>query len=158
MPDNVNGFSEEQKALFGEAMALIEEGTRKYLEGRYPEVETLYKKALSIWQETTGRESPQTLATMHNLANLYYMQAKYDQAIELYKAVLDMRERELGTSHPDLLEILKYLGQSYFQSQLHDEAEDCCRKAVGESVEDGGGVVRGRKEYRRFMRKQVLTI
>ena len=57
MPDNVNGFSEEQKALFGEAMALIEEGTRKYLEGRYPEVETLYKKALSIWQETTGRES-----------------------------------------------------------------------------------------------------
>ncbi len=50
-----------------------------------------------------GKEHPDTLTSVDNLAALYQAQGRLAEAEPLYKRALEGRERVLGKEHPDTL-------------------------------------------------------
>ncbi len=51
-----------------------------YAQGRYAEVEPLYKRALAISEKALGPEHPGVATSLNNLAGLYHAQGKYAEA------------------------------------------------------------------------------
>ena len=50
-----------------------------------------------------GKEHPDTLVSVNNLALLYEAQGRYGEAEPLYRRALEAYERVLGKEHPDTL-------------------------------------------------------
>ena len=72
-------------------------------QGRYEEAEQLYGRALNGYEERLGRDHPDTLLTVHNLATLNKDQGRYEKAEQLYGRALKGREERLGQDHPATL-------------------------------------------------------
>ena len=58
-------------------------------------------KLLDLERGNLGADHPDTLATMHNLANMYLGQGNYEEAEKLYRETLQIQQRVLGPDHPD---------------------------------------------------------
>jgi hypothetical protein len=52
-----------------------------------------------------GKEHPDTLTSMNNLAGILRDQGKYEQAEEMLRQALRLRETVLGEEHPDIRKI-----------------------------------------------------
>jgi Tetratricopeptide repeat len=70
-----------------------------------------------------GREHPDTLTTLNNLAIALYDQSKYAASELLYRQVLKGREKVLGREHPDTLTTLEDLADALELQGKHTEAE-----------------------------------
>jgi tetratricopeptide (TPR) repeat protein len=66
------------------------------VEGRLAEAEPLYKRALEGLERVLGKEHPDTLTSVNNLALLYQAEGRLAEAQPLYKRALEARERLLG--------------------------------------------------------------
>jgi tetratricopeptide (TPR) repeat protein len=58
------------------------------LRGKYDAAEPLYRETLQLTEKVLGKEHPDTLTSMNNLARLLYSQGKYDAAEPLYRETL----------------------------------------------------------------------
>jgi hypothetical protein len=54
-------------------------------------------------KRTLGEEHPDTLLSMHNLANRYSDAGRRQEALQLTETVVAARKRTLGEEHPDTL-------------------------------------------------------
>jgi len=54
-------------------------------------------------KEILGKQHPDTLRAMANLAGTYWNQDKLDDAMKLQETVLESTKRILGDQHPDSL-------------------------------------------------------
>jgi tetratricopeptide (TPR) repeat protein len=98
--------------------------------GRYAEAEPLYRRALERRERTLGREHPDTLRSVNNLAINYLDQGRYSEAEPLLRRALESNERTLGREHPVTLLSVNNLAVVY-QSQGRDaEAEPLLRRAL----------------------------
>jgi tetratricopeptide (TPR) repeat protein len=61
--------------------------------------EPLYRRALEARERTLGKEHPDTLMTVHNLALLLKDKGDYAEAEPLYRWALKASERTLGRDH-----------------------------------------------------------
>jgi tetratricopeptide (TPR) repeat protein len=75
-------------------------------QGRYDLAESIFQECLTLQQEILGKSHPNTLTTMHNLAQLYHSKSQYQAAESLFKESLAYRETTLGRSHPDTLTVM----------------------------------------------------
>ncbi|PWO27345.1 EntF, Non-ribosomal peptide synthetase [Pyrenophora tritici-repentis] len=71
--------------------------------GQYPSAETSHRKASSLGKEVLGREHPDTLTSMSNLAGVLGRQGKYKEAEVMNRQMLALSETVLGREHPDTL-------------------------------------------------------
>ena len=71
--------------------------------GDYAGAEPLFRRALEARERTLGKEHPDTLTSVHNLANLLRTKATTPGRRPLYRRALEARERTLGKEHPDTL-------------------------------------------------------
>ncbi len=71
--------------------------------GDYAEAEPLYQRALEAQERTLGKEHPDTLASVNNLAGLLQDKGDYAGAEPLYRRAMEAQERTLGKEHPDTL-------------------------------------------------------
>ena len=76
-------------------------------QGKYPQAEPLYQRALRIREQALGPNHADMAYPLTNLANLYYQQGKYDEAEPLYQRALRIREQVLGPTHPLLQETVR---------------------------------------------------
>ena len=60
-----------------------------------------------------GKEHPDTLGSVNNLAELYQVEGRYAEAEPLYKRALETQERVLGKEHPDTLGSVNNLAELY---------------------------------------------
>jgi tetratricopeptide (TPR) repeat protein len=67
--------------------------------GRYEVALKMEEEALAIRRELLGKEHPNTLSSMNNLAYVLSDQGKYEQAEEIHRQVLRLREIVLGKEH-----------------------------------------------------------
>jgi tetratricopeptide (TPR) repeat protein len=77
-----------------------------YYQGKYSEAEDMYQQTLELRERVLGKEHPDTLTSMDNLALLLIRQGKYGEAEEIHRRTLEIRERPervLGEEHPDTL-------------------------------------------------------
>ncbi len=93
-------------------------------QGRYG---AAYKKdieAQTLYQKLLGKEHPDTLVSMNNLACVLRSQGKYAEAEEIYRQVLKLKEEVLGEEHPDTLTIMNNLASVLVRQAKYVEAED----------------------------------
>lgn len=60
-----------------------------------------------------GKEHPDTLESLNDLAALYRKQRHYDKAEPLFIKAQDGRQRKLGEQHPDTIETIENLAELY---------------------------------------------
>jgi len=99
---------------------------------------SLYKNAFSANLIKLGREHPDTLSSMNNLAVCYEQSGDIRAALPLFEQALELSRKALGTSHPDTLTSLNNLagaqraiGQRSKAMALYQEALEASRSKQG---------------------------
>ena len=63
----------------------------------------LYQWILTLEEGSLGKDHPDTLSTVHCMANVFFSQGKYDEALDWYRRALAGRGKSLGKDHPATL-------------------------------------------------------
>ena len=82
-------------------------------QGKFDEAESLYKRAINIFEKTLGKDHLDTANSINNLGTLYRKQGKYEEAEPLYKRTLEIREKSLGNNHLGTVIALNSLSTLY---------------------------------------------
>ena len=91
-----------------------------FYEGRSKEAEELYVQVMETSSRVLGKEHPDTLISMANLASTYRNQGRWKEAEELGVQVMETRKRVLGKEHPDTLTSMANLAFT-LKSRSRDE-------------------------------------
>lgn len=70
-----------------------------------------------------GKEHPNTLSSMNNLAWVLVRQGNYDEAEQIHRQTLALRETVLGKEHPDTLASMNNLAVLLDYQGNYDEAK-----------------------------------
>ena len=85
--------------------------------GKFPEAIALFERVRDAQIAKLGPDHPDTLATLHNLAEMYRYAGKLPEAIALYERVRDAEIAKLGPDHPDTLSTLNNLAAAYWSTK-----------------------------------------
>jgi tetratricopeptide (TPR) repeat protein len=99
-------------------------------QGRYPEAEPLYVRALSIHEQQLGADHPSTANSLNNLTVLYYSMGRYPEAEPLFVRALSIHEQQLGADHPSTATSLNNLAMLYSSMGRYPEAEPLYARAL----------------------------
>ncbi len=102
--------------------ALDKQVFQLYGQGKYKEADAIAEKALALAERVLGREHPDTLRSVSNLATLYCAQGRYGEAEPLYKRALEGFERTLGPGHQATKDTAKNLAELYRSQGREAEA------------------------------------
>ena len=118
--------------LPGDRLAyLFNEVARFYLDaGRYSDAEPLFRRALEGNERVLGKEHPDTLSSLNNLAELLRMKGDYAEAEPIYRRALEAKERVLGKEHPSTLSSLNNLAFLLYSKGDYAGAEPLFRRAL----------------------------
>jgi tetratricopeptide (TPR) repeat protein len=107
--------------------------------GKCEEARRLYQQVLGRRRKVLGEDHPDTLGSMHNLANALHQQGKWEDARRLYEEVLVRKRKVVGQHHPqalalmnDLASVLKAQGKLEEARRLFEEVLGRQRKVLGE--------------------------
>ncbi|KAF7964974.1 hypothetical protein HWV62_1288, partial [Athelia sp. TMB] len=94
--------------------------------GRYNEAEALLIRVLAQREKAAGigEHHPDTLGTVHALAQVYTALGKYDKAEGFFGRALAGREKQIGADHADTLETLYRLARLRHLQHRYDDAEE----------------------------------
>jgi eukaryotic-like serine/threonine-protein kinase len=88
------------------------------------------EKAYAIRREILGKEHPDTLTSLHNLAMERWKQGQFKEAIELARQALERRQRVLGPADEQTLWTQLNLGLFLWEANRLDDAEVVLRQAI----------------------------
>jgi serine/threonine protein kinase/tetratricopeptide (TPR) repeat protein len=80
------------------------------------------ERARAIWSKHLGPDHPDTLASMHNLANCYYASGRHPEALKLREETLALMKVKLGLDDPKTLAAMSNLAVSYSTVGDRDKA------------------------------------
>jgi len=106
----------ERRAILQKSIASV-----YYSLGRYDDAIALQEKVRQYYQDTHGLEHPDTLASMHDVANSYNAAGR-DEALAMHEKVLTLRRKVLGSEHVDTLTSMHTLAHQYLGVNRADEA------------------------------------
>jgi hypothetical protein len=69
-------------------------------QGKYEEAEAMKRRALEGSEKVLGREHPDTLTSVYNLAFLFHRRQHYSTAVGLYQRAHEGYVKVLGAEHP----------------------------------------------------------
>ncbi|KAH9221738.1 hypothetical protein DL95DRAFT_421304 [Leptodontidium sp. 2 PMI_412] len=93
--------TKETKKLLGKLLYNL--GSCSQMRGQYAEAEAIYRQTLQLKETSLGKEYPDTLGTIINLAISLHSQGKYTEAEAMYRQTLQLQETVLGKDHLDTL-------------------------------------------------------
>jgi CHAT domain-containing protein/Tfp pilus assembly protein PilF len=99
-------------------------------QGRYPEAESRYQRALAIRIRMHGNRSAAVADTLNNLAGVYLSQGRYSEAEIYYNRALAIRKHLFGADHRSVVDCLGNLANVYQRQVRHTEAEPLYRKCI----------------------------
>jgi tetratricopeptide (TPR) repeat protein len=99
--------------------------------GLYGAAEPHLLKAMEIRQRVLGKDHPDALKSMNDLALVWGEQGKCAEAVALYRQALAAEQRVLGKDHPDALKSMNDLGFVLCDgTKEYSEAEKLYRQAL----------------------------
>jgi tetratricopeptide (TPR) repeat protein len=101
-----------------------------YARGQYADAESLFKRSLTLDENTFGPDHPYVATGLNNLADLYRSQGKYTEAEPLFKRSLTVYENALGPDHPDVATSLNNLAVLYDLQGKYTEAEPLHKRSL----------------------------
>ncbi|WP_133718975.1 MULTISPECIES: tetratricopeptide repeat protein [Methylocaldum] len=103
-------------------MTLQREAESLWLAGDFIKARILQEMALDACCRTLGKEHPDTLTALCNLAEMFWALGNLDEAKVLHQQVLDVRRYVLGDRHPDTTAAAWNLFLTLTQSSDHAAA------------------------------------
>ena len=97
---------------------------------QYSKAEPMFREALKTHERVLGKAHPDTLVSVHNLANLLCVKGDYAGAEPLYRRALEASERTLGKQHPKSLNSLVGLANLLEAKGDYGGAEPLYRQAL----------------------------
>ncbi|KAL2199552.1 hypothetical protein P885DRAFT_66493 [Corynascus similis CBS 632.67] len=91
--------------------------------GQWKDAERLQLEAVTLREEVTGSDHPDTLTSMANLASTYWNQGRWEEAEKLGIQVMEACMTKLGADHPDTLTSMANLASTYWNQGRREEAE-----------------------------------
>ncbi|TFH39353.1 MAG: tetratricopeptide repeat protein [ANME-2 cluster archaeon] len=85
---------------------------------------------LEVSERVLGKEHPDTLGSVNNLAGLLYSKGDYEGAEPLFRRALEASERVLGKDHPDTLTSVNNLAALLDSKGDYKGAEPLYRRAL----------------------------
>ena len=82
--------------------------------GEHDTAESLHKRALAIYEKTSGVDSVAVTAALEGLARIYKSQQKFADAEQLYQRVLKIDQSKLKPDDPGLLDDEADMAALYF--------------------------------------------
>src|SRR5215472_9452633 len=98
--------------------------------GLYPTARTQLERAVQLYRQVLGAESPKTLGAMSHLASATSYSGQYAQAEVLLNQTLEMQRRVLGSEHPDTLNSMNALANALFMLGKYPQAEAVHKQAL----------------------------
>ncbi|KUJ07385.1 uncharacterized protein LY89DRAFT_365096 [Mollisia scopiformis] len=98
--------------------------------GSYNTAEEMDRRALEGREKVLGKEHPNTLTSVSNLASVLQNQGKYEQAEEMNRRALEGHEKVLGKEHPDTLTSVSILASVLQYQGKYEQAEEMNRRAL----------------------------
>lgn len=99
-------------------------------QGKLPEAEAMYKRALEGREKAHRRDHTSTLDTVNNLGHLYAGQGKLQEAKAMCKRALEGKEKVLGRDHISTLDAVNNLGNLYAGQGKLQKAETMYNRAL----------------------------
>jgi tetratricopeptide (TPR) repeat protein len=99
-------------------------------QGKDPNADPLYQRALSLSQRELRADNPKTASDLNDLAQHYEEQGNKAQAEALFRQALTMSEQELGSTHPLTASILMNLASLFYSEEKYAEAEPLFQRAL----------------------------
>ena len=125
------GLIEQWNFAFPEAARLLSQaGSYLTARAQYLEAESLYQRALHIFEQAHGPHHPDVATSLNGLANLYREQGKYEQAESLYQRALHIFEQAQLPDHPDVATSLNGLADLYREQGKYAKAEPLYQRAL----------------------------
>ncbi|WAO96035.1 NACHT domain-containing protein [Fusarium falciforme] len=112
------------------AMLLCNAGWYRSGRGKHEEAEPMNRRALEVREKVLGREHPDTLTSVSDLALVLQDQGKYEEAEQMNRRALEAREKVLGREHPDTLTSISNIGLVLQYQGKYEEAEPMIRRAL----------------------------
>jgi tetratricopeptide (TPR) repeat protein len=97
---------------------------------QFPEAERLYRRALSIDEQSLGPDHPSVATDLNYLAALLQATNRLGQAEPLYRRALDIDELSYGPGHPNVAIRLNNLAVLLRDTHRPDEAEPLSHRAI----------------------------
>jgi tetratricopeptide (TPR) repeat protein len=98
--------------------------------GDYGKAVLWQREGLEATERLLGKEHPETLTSVNNLALLLMDQGDYEPVGPLYRRALEARERVLGKEHPDTLTSVNNLAVWFKYKGDYAQAEPLYRRAL----------------------------
>ena len=112
-------------------------------DGRYNEAKKPLLRVMEGREKALGKEHPDTLASVSDLALVLRYQGKYEAAEEMNRRALEGREKALGKEHLDTLTsvsnlagVLQYQGKYEAAEKMNQRALEGREKALGKEHPD----------------------
>lgn len=119
------GADDPRALLDATAYAAILDGLE-----RYAESESVYRRALSVFESKLGLEHTEVAATLHNLAAAVAAQGRPEEAEEKYRRALRVKETLFGGDSPDVALTRNNLGRLLTDLGRRSEAVPLLEAAV----------------------------
>jgi tetratricopeptide (TPR) repeat protein len=98
--------------------------------GQYKAAEGTHQQLVQRRVKVLGKEHPDTLASMNNLADALSGQGQYTEAEQMHRETLALKEKVLGKEHPDTLVSMNNLAQALSGQGRYTEAEQMHRETL----------------------------
>jgi DNA-binding ferritin-like protein len=99
-------------------------------QGRFKSSLDLYRTEMETRVRAQGKDHPDTLTSINNLAGVLRNQGKYPEAEQMFREVVEARKRVLGEEHPDTLNSINNLAGVLWDQGKDPEAEQMFREVV----------------------------
>ena len=98
---------------------------------KYGQAEQSYARALKILESHLGKEHPEYVLTLHNVANLYRDMGKYEQAETYYLYVMRVIKKLVGSEyHPFYATCLNNTAHLYRKIKQYYKSESDYLRAL----------------------------
>ncbi|CAK7229615.1 hypothetical protein SBRCBS47491_007310 [Sporothrix bragantina] len=99
-------------------------------QGRLPEAEAMFRRALQGYEKALGPDHTSTLNTVNNLSSLYINQGRLPEAEAMFQRALQGYEKALGPDHTSTLNAVNSLNNLYRNQGRLPEAEAMLQRAL----------------------------
>ncbi|KAL7799984.1 hypothetical protein V8C37DRAFT_413978 [Trichoderma ceciliae] len=128
--DAVLEFREHSGGNKAEADLLHNVACGNFMLGQYQTAELEYRRAVQIRERAQGRDHPETLISMNNLAAVLNKLGRHEEAEEMHWQILELREKELGKEHPDTLVSMNNFANTLVKRGRYKEAEEMYQQTL----------------------------
>ncbi|KAL7269137.1 hypothetical protein RUND412_008210 [Rhizina undulata] len=127
-PDTLNTLNNMASVFSNQGQ--YDEALEYYHQGQYDEALEYYQRALAGREKALGKDHPDTLNTVNNMARVFSHQGQYDEALKLHQQALVAREKTLGKDHSDTVKTVDNIAKILSNLGRYDEALELYRRVL----------------------------